>query len=78
MAAQLDLADAKARLEELVARASAGEETVLSSNGKPVVKIIPASENPRARAFGMFEGRVWMSDDFQSPLTDEELKEWGL
>jgi prevent-host-death family protein len=78
MAAQLDIAEAKLRWDELLARARSGEEILLAEGGKPVVKLVPADENPRARAFGMFEGKVWMSDDFQAPLTDEELKDWGL
>lgn len=78
MSAQLDIIDAKARMDELLDRASAGEEIVLSKDGKPVVRLSPAADNPRARVFGMFKGQVWMSDDFAAPLTDEELKDWGL
>ena len=78
MAAQLDIAEAKDRLDELLARARSGEEIILADAGKPVVKLVPAEDNPRARVAGMFKGQVWMSDDFQSPLTEEELKDWGL
>lgn len=31
-----------------------------------------------ARGYGMYAGQVWMSDDCWDPLTDEELKDWGL
>ena len=78
MADQIEMNEAKARLDELLARARAGEEIVFAEAGKPVAKLVPADPNPRARAFGMFKGQVWISDDFQSPLTDDELKEWGL
>jgi hypothetical protein len=26
----------------------------------------------------MYEGQIWMSDDFTAPLTDDELKVWDL
>ncbi|HWE04900.1 MAG TPA: hypothetical protein VG326_21010 [Tepidisphaeraceae bacterium] len=32
----------------------------------------------RGHLFGMFKGKIWVSDDFDAPLSDEELKEWGL
>lgn len=78
MATQLDVAEAKDRWDELLARARGGEEIVLADQGKPVAKLVPAADNPRRQGAGMFKGQVWMSDDFQAPLTDEELKEWGL
>ena len=85
---QLEMTDAKDRLTELVDRARSGEEIVLADAGKPVVKLGPADaaaravsfddSNPRLRMHGMFEGQIWMSDDFADPLTDDELKDWGL
>ena len=37
-----------------------------------------AEENPRLRALGMYKGQIWMADDFNAPLSDGELKDWGL
>ena len=78
MTSQLEISDAKTRLDELLARANAGEEIVLVEQGKPIARLISAEDNPRRRALGMFKGKVWMSDDFQAPLTDNELKDLGL
>ncbi len=75
---QMDVQEAGGKLADLVARARAGEEIVISQEGKPAVRLVPAEDNPRERVFGMFKGKIWMSDDFQAPLTDDELKEWGL
>jgi len=85
---QLEMIDAKDRLAELVDRARSGEEIVLADAGKPVVKMGPANgstsadsmkdDNPRLHMHGMFEGQIWTSGDFADPLTDEELKDWGL
>jgi len=75
---QLEAKDVKDRVDELIRRAAAGEEVLISESGRPVAKLVSAEENPRLRALGMYKGQVWMSDDFAAPLTDEELKDWGL
>jgi prevent-host-death family protein len=43
----VDLADAKAHLSELVARAEAGEEICITRHGKPVARLIAAAKRPR-------------------------------
>ncbi|MDB5355665.1 MAG: prevent-host-death family protein [Phycisphaerales bacterium] len=78
MSAQMEMAEAKSRLDELLARATAGEEIVIIDHGKPVAKLGPAEDNPRLRALGMFKGKGWISDDFNAPLSEKELEEWGL
>jgi antitoxin (DNA-binding transcriptional repressor) of toxin-antitoxin stability system len=76
MAAHLNIIEAKARIEELLARARSGEEIVFDDGGKPVVKLSPVPEVGGARVFGEFAGKVQMSDDFMTPLTEIELAEW--
>lgn len=49
MTVQVNIAKAKATLSELVARAEAGEEVVLSRDGKPVVTLTPIAP-PKAQA----------------------------
>lgn len=75
---QLDVREAGLKLVDLIARARAGEEVVIAEDGKPVARLVRADENPRHKGHGMFKGQIWMADDFNAPLTDEELKEWGL
>ncbi|MEI9964545.1 MAG: type II toxin-antitoxin system prevent-host-death family antitoxin [Caulobacteraceae bacterium] len=41
MTVQFNIAEAKARLSELIARAEAGEEVILARGGKPVATIRP-------------------------------------
>lgn len=43
----VNLADAKARLSELVGRAEAGEDIRISRRGKPAVRLVPI-EQPKA------------------------------
>ena len=67
MSIQINIAQAKARLSELVALAEAGEEVVIARGGKPVVTLTPRALPPsRApRTLG-----TWA--DF-APLADPDL-----
>ena len=47
MTLQINIAEAKAKLSELVARAEAGEEVVIARAGKPSVTLQPVSETPK-------------------------------
>jgi antitoxin (DNA-binding transcriptional repressor) of toxin-antitoxin stability system len=76
MATQMDIAEARGRMDELLARARSGEEIVLAEDDKPVVRISPAAGNSGARVFGEFAGKVHLSDDFAAPLAGDELAEW--
>ena len=49
MGIQINIAEAKAKLSELVARAEAGEEVVLARNGEPVVTLTPRKAKPSGR-----------------------------
>jgi prevent-host-death family protein len=74
----IELTEARMHLDELLVRVKAGEEIVIADGGNPVAKLGPPDANPRLKAFGMFKGRVWMSPDFDAPMSEEELREWGL
>jgi len=65
------LDDAAIQLPELVARASKGEEIVIEKDEQPVAKLVPFPEVTREREFGLFRGRVHVSEDFDEPLPDD-------
>ena len=44
----ISLADAKARLSELIDRAEAGEEICITRRGKPVARLLPARRARKA------------------------------
>ena len=75
---QLDIREAGDRLADLIAKARAGEEVVISENGKAVAILISAEDPDRRAGLGMFRGQIWISPDFDEPLSEEELKEWGM
>ena len=72
---QVNIADAKARLSELVARAEAGEQVVLARAGKAVVTLTPiAVETNRKRTPGAWAhlGKLGDPELFLRP--DPELE----
>lgn len=66
--AQVNLADAKARLSELVDRAVAGEVVIIARRNQPVVRLVPESALGSRSILGLFAGGITMGDDFDAPL----------
>lgn len=54
----MNIAEAKSKLSELVARAEAGEEVVIARNGRPAVRLVAApslDESPQRRPIGLWD-----------------------
>jgi prevent-host-death family protein len=81
MATSVALNEAQAHLGELVERAERGEEIVIERDGRPSAKLVPvraAEQVEGQRVFGQnLLGITYIAPDFDAPMTDEELKEWG-
>ena len=72
---QVNIADAKAKLSELVARAEAGEQVVLARAGKPIVTLTPiAVEANRKRTPGAWAHLGKLSDPDLFLRPDPELE----
>ncbi len=72
---QMNVAEAKAKLSELMAAADAGEEVIIARHGKPAVKIIPATPK-RPFRIGVSDGEAGEVPDFLNPMSDDELVLW--
>ena len=70
MESTLTLGDAKARFSEIVDRAVAGEEFIVTRLGRPVVRISRFAAPRQPRKFGDLAGRIRMSVDFDDWPTD--------
>jgi prevent-host-death family protein len=68
----VNIADAKARLPELVERAAHGEEILIARNGKPRARLV-ALTPPRQRIPGRGAGKWKISGDFNDPLPPDVL-----
>ncbi len=69
----VNIYEAKTRLSQLVDKAAAGEDVVVSRNGKPLVRITQLAGARRRVKFGVLKGRVRISPDFNAPLPDDVL-----
>ena len=66
------LAEAKAKLSQLVDKELDGSETIIAKHGRPVAKLVPL--NPiKLQRFGALKGKLTVPDDFDKPLADDEL-----
>ena len=61
--------EAKTHLSRLLRRVESGEEVVIARAGRPIAKLVPATE-PRRRELGFDRGLVIIADDFDAPLDD--------
>ena len=69
----VNIYDAKTRLSQLVDKAAAGEDVVVSRNGKPLVRITRLESPRRQIRFGVLKGKVRIPAGFDSPLSDDVL-----
>jgi prevent-host-death family protein len=68
----VNIAEAKARLPELVQRAARGEEIVISRNGRPQARLVPLpAQKPRVPGRGA--GKWKIVGNFNDPLPRELL-----
>ncbi len=71
----LNLYDAKTQLSALVDKAADGEEIIIAKNGQPMAKLVPFREKPKRKP-GRLKGKIWIADDFDAPMSEEELALW--
>ena len=65
------LADAKARLPELIAELKPEERLLIVDNGQPVATLTKAARQSWPCQAGSARDTVhWMADDFNAPLED--------
>ncbi len=69
---QANMHEAKSKLSQLVDIALSGEEVIIAKSGKPVVQLIPCAPQEE-RIFGQFKNEFEMTDDFDSPDTNDEI-----
>jgi prevent-host-death family protein len=79
----VSIQQAKEDFSRLVDEAAERTEIIIMKRGKPRARLIacdqarlPAPRKPRV--WGRYKGKIWISDDFDAPLPDEELRLWGM
>ncbi|MCF6355144.1 MAG: type II toxin-antitoxin system Phd/YefM family antitoxin [Candidatus Polarisedimenticolaceae bacterium] len=72
----VNIHEAKTHLSRLLNRAVSGEEIVIARAGRGIVRLVPLQGDQLPRTPGMDAGKVRISDDFDSPLPEELLREF--
>lgn len=67
----ISVSEAKSKFAELIRRVEAGEEIVLTRNGKPVARLsdavsVPQRGQARMRAKGRFADQIEIAEDFDT------------
>lgn len=73
MTITMNIAEAKAKLSELLDAAVAGDHVVIAKAGRPLVELTPVSP-PAQRELGFLQLKV--PDEFFAPLADDDLATW--
>lgn len=64
--------EAKTHFSALLKRVEGGEEVVIAKAGRPVARLVPASDSAeRPLGFARGVGPFWIADDFDSYLPEE-------
>jgi prevent-host-death family protein len=77
---QVNLYEAKTQLSSLVERAAKGEEIIIAKAGKPLARLIAVEEKaepPREWGKNLL-GITYIAEDFDAPLPEDVLKDFGL
>lgn len=70
--ASVSIEEAQAKMPELIDRVHAGEELVITKDGRPVARLtVPIEQARKSRQLGTLRGSVtYMASDFDAPLNE--------
>ena len=77
MTKTVNVHDAKTHLSKLLEDVERGEEVVIARRGKPVAKMVRYERNERA-PWGSTKLTGPIDESAFDPMSDDELREWGL
>ncbi len=66
----VNIAEAKARLSELVERAATGQDVLIAKDHRPVARITAIERSKSPRRPGSAKGQVWIAPDFDDTPND--------
>jgi prevent-host-death family protein len=76
--AQVGMHEAKTKLSQLVERAEAGEDVVITRRGKPAARLVPVqAPSGMAAVRGKYRGQIHIADDFDE-LPDDLAEAFGM
>jgi prevent-host-death family protein len=73
----VNIYEAKTHLSRLVDKAAAGEDVVVSRNGKPLARITALTPPKRRIKFGVLKGKLKIPPNFDDPLPQDVLAQFA-
>lgn len=70
----INIHDAKTHFSKYINQALKGDEIVIARGGKPLIRLVPYTEEIHVRKGGQFNGLIKIGDDFDAALPDDILK----
>ena len=67
----VNIYDAKTQLSKLIEEAAAGHDVVIARGGKPVARLTRLGSTKRKLTFGVLNGKIMVSADFDAPLPSD-------
>jgi prevent-host-death family protein len=74
----VSIADAKNRLTRLIRAVEAGEQVVITRNGKPVAQLAPPPAKRRKVQFDRMRDRIQLHSGWDDPVDLDRFLEGGL
>ena len=66
----VDVYGAQTPWTELLSLVAKGTEIILTEGSTPVARLVPTALPTTPRVAGLHTGAIWMSDDFDEPLSE--------
>lgn len=73
MSRVVNIHEAKTHLSRILDEVAAGREVIIAKAGKPVARLAPLAQTARRKQLGLLKGKLKVPDDFNKPLSDDEL-----
>lgn len=69
----VNIHEAKTHLSRLLEQVAGGEEIIIAKAGKAIARLVPLDAAPKKRQLGLLKGKLNVPDDFDAPLTDNDV-----
>lgn len=73
----VNIHEAKTHLSRLLEEVAQGQEILIAKAGKPIAKLGPIDVVKPQRHFGGLKGKIKITDDFDAPLPENVLVDFG-
>ena len=78
MTVTVNIHEAKTHLSRLLMRVQAGEEVIIAHAGKPVARLVSIKRTGKRRKPGSAAGLFTVPADFNAPLSEDQLRDFGV